>query len=56
MEDGVTYKVKIKAVPEKNKANKELIEFLAEHFKVEKSKVSIKSGNQSQIKLVNINC
>lgn len=56
MEDGITYKVKIKAVPERGKANKELVEFLAKHFKVEKSNISIKSGNQSQIKLVNINC
>lgn len=54
MEDGITYKVKIKAVAEKGKANKELIEFLAEHFKVEKSQISIKSGNQSQIKLIQI--
>jgi len=54
MEDGITYKVKIKAVPEKNKANKELIEFLAKHFKVEKSNISIKSGNQSQIKLIQL--
>jgi len=54
MEDGITYKVKIKAVAERGKANKELIEFLAQHFKVEKSNISIKSGNQSQIKLIQL--
>ena len=54
MEDGITYKVKIKAVPEKGKANKELKDFLAKHFKVEKSNISIKSGKQSQIKIINL--
>ena len=48
MEDSIIYKVKIKAVPEKGKANKELIEFLAKHFKVKKSNKSIKIGNQLQ--------
>lgn len=54
MEDEITYKVKIKAIAEKGKANKELIEFLSNHFKVEKSKIKIKSGKQSQIKLIQI--
>ncbi|MBT5346908.1 DUF167 domain-containing protein [bacterium] len=54
MEDKITYKVKIKSLPEKGKANKELIEFLSKHYKVEKSKIVIKSGKQSQIKLIQI--
>lgn len=54
MEDGITYKVKIKAVPEQGKANKELIEYLSQYFKIEKSKISIKSGKQNQIKLIEL--
>lgn len=46
--------VKVKAPPKENKANRELIETLAEYFKVSKSKVSILTGLKSSQKIVNI--
>jgi len=49
-----TIKIRIKAAPEKGKANQELIKFLAGHFNTHKSKVSIISGHSSQLKLIKI--
>ena len=49
-----TWKVKIAAAPEKGKANRELIEFLAEHFGVAKSRVRIMSGETSQLKRIHV--
>lgn len=46
--------VRLKSPPVDGKANKELIEILAKHFAVAKSQVNIKSGHQSQHKLVEI--
>lgn len=54
MEDG-TLKVRIKAAPEKGKANKELIKVLAKKYSVKKSEVEIVSGKTDQIKLIKIN-
>jgi len=53
MYDG-TLKVRVKAAPEKGKANKELIKILAEKYKVRKSEIQIVSGATDQIKLVKI--
>ena len=47
-------KVKLSAVPEKNKANIRLVEMLAKHFKVLKSKVRIVRGFSSKTKIVEI--
>ncbi len=52
--DQTTVRIKIKAVPEKGKANKELIEFLAELLNISKSEISIISGAGSQLKLVKV--
>lgn len=49
-----TIKVKLRAVPEKGKANKALIEFLSDSLNVSKSQISILSGASSQIKLLKI--
>ncbi|MBD3328550.1 YggU family protein [Candidatus Peregrinibacteria bacterium] len=49
-----TLKIKINAVPEKGKANKELVSFLANQFNVSKSCIEIVSGHTSQIKTVKI--
>ncbi len=46
--------VKVKAPPKEDKANKELIETLAEYFKVPKSQISILTGLKSKQKIVNI--
>lgn len=49
-----TWKVKVAAVPEKGKANKELCAFLAEHFGVPRSRVSIVSGQTAHVKRIRI--
>ncbi len=43
-------KIKVKAIPEKGKANKELIRFLAEIFEVKKRDVLLISGEASRLK------
>ncbi len=53
MADG-TLKVKIAAAPEKGRANAELCAFLARHYGVPKSAVTILSGQTSPRKLVRI--
>ena len=51
--DGI-WKVRIAAVPEKGKANKELIEFLARHLGVSRSRVEIVSGATSHLQRIHI--
>lgn len=53
MADG-TLKVKIAAAPEKGKANAELCAFLAKHYGVPKSAVTIVAGETSALKRVRI--
>lgn len=53
MEDG-TYKMHIKAVPEKWKANAELISFFADYYRVRTSEIEIISGASDRTKLVRI--
>jgi len=48
------YLVKVKAPPKENKANREVIETLAEYFDVPKSRVSILTGLKSSQKVVKI--
>lgn len=52
--DGHKLKVRIKAVPEKGKANKELIKFLSSTFNVSKSQIEIVRGNTSRQKRISI--
>lgn len=49
-----TWKIRLKAVPEKGRANKELIKFLSGYFKVPAENISIISGQTDQIKLIKI--
>lgn len=49
-----TYKIRIKAAPEKGKANAELIRFLCNHFSVPKEGIKILSGKTEQLKLIKI--
>ena len=49
-----TWKVKVAAAPEKGKANRALIEFLAEHLGVAKSRIRITSGETSQLKRIRV--
>lgn len=45
------YHVYITSPPEKNKANKKIIELLADYFQKPKSKIIIKSGEHSRNKM-----
>lgn len=53
-ENGPTLKIKIKAVPEKGKANQELIAFLSKEISLPKNQIEIISGKTDQIKLIKI--
>jgi uncharacterized protein len=53
MADG-TLKIRIAAAPERGRANDELIAFLADHFRVPKSSVTILSGQSATLKLVKV--
>ena len=52
--DDDTIKIRIKAVPEKGKANKELIQFLGEILGIDKDQITILSGKTEQLKLIKI--
>ena len=47
-------KLSIKSPPEKGKANKEIIEYLAEEWAISKSDIEITSGKTSPFKVVNL--
>ena len=53
IKDGA-YKIKLKSAPVDGKANEELIELLANKYKVKKSDIEIKSGKNSQNKIIKI--
>lgn len=52
--DGELYKIYVTAAPEQGKANKKMIELLAEYFKVAKSQIRIIKGEISKNKIVEI--
>ena len=52
-EDGV-WQAQLKSPPADGKANRELVELIAEHFGCAKSAVSIKRGASGRMKLVKI--
>ena len=47
-------KIKLKAIPEKGLANKELIKVLSQFFKVPKNNIEILAGHASKVKIVKI--
>lgn len=49
-EDGI-YKVSVHALPEDGRANSAVIELLAEHFDVPKSRISLVRGHSGRKKL-----
>lgn len=53
--DECTYEVKVKSLPEKGKANAEVIEVLSKYFKVPKSNINILAGFTNKNKIVEIN-
>ena len=46
------FKVYIKETPEKGRANKRLVELLADHFRVNKNKIRIIKGEFSREKVI----
>ncbi|MDP3710474.1 MAG: DUF167 domain-containing protein [bacterium] len=52
--EGQNYIVSVKSPPIEGKANKEVIDVLADYFGVAKSKVSIIKGETGRIKMVEI--
>lgn len=54
--DDKTIKINIRAIPEKGKANNELMKFISKEFKVELKSVIILSGKSSRLKLIKIKC
>lgn len=53
-ENGNITKIRIKAAPERNRANLELIKFLSTLYKVPKENIVIISGQKEQLKLIRI--
>lgn len=53
MSDG-TLKIALRAAPEKNKANLELVDFLSKKYYCPKDRIKIISGHTSRLKLVKI--
>ncbi len=49
---GQMYKIKVAAPPEKGKANKMLIAYLAERLNIKKNSIQIKSGQTNPVKVV----
>jgi len=47
-------RIRINAVPEKGRANEELIKFLSKHFDIPKSSIILKAGKNSPKKIVEI--
>ncbi len=50
-----TLKIKVKAPPEKGKANKAVIKLLEKQLALAKGSISISSGNTSEKKVIEIN-
>jgi len=50
----LVYKITLKAVPEKGKANTELVRFLSKSLKIPRQNITIISGKSSRTKLLKI--
>lgn len=48
------YKVRVRAPAQEGKANEAVIKALAEHFKVAKSSIKLKTGKSSRTKVITI--
>ena len=46
------YTLWVKALPDKNKANEEIVSLLAKHFLVNRTKIQIKTGKTSSRKTI----
>lgn len=54
LENGI-FEVKVSVPPEKGKANERVIELVAKHLKIPKTKIEIISGLSSKQKIMEIN-
>ena len=54
VEEGGKFKVYLNAPAVEGKANKALIQFLAEHYKTKRNKISIIKGEKSREKVIEI--
>jgi len=52
--DVTTYKIRLNALPEKGRANQELISFLTKHLSLPKNTITIISGKTDRLKLIKI--
>jgi len=52
--DGINFKVWVRELPEKGKANRAVIKSLADYFKVSQSNIKIISGSASRLKIIEI--
>ncbi|MDR3317735.1 MAG: DUF167 domain-containing protein [Puniceicoccales bacterium] len=52
--EGIEWKVKVQAPPENGKANRALIQLLAKHFQVPKSRIKIIGGEKSHQKIIEV--
>lgn len=52
--DDETYKIRLRAAPEKGRANEELIKFLSENLLITKDSIKIISGHTDPRKLLKI--
>jgi uncharacterized protein len=50
----LSLKIKVRAIPEKGKANQAVIEYLSEIFDIKKQQIEIISGLTSNHKMINI--
>lgn len=52
--DDVNFKVQVRELPEKGRANRAVIKVLADYFNINQSKIRIVSGSTSKIKIIEI--
>jgi hypothetical protein len=52
--DGEIFRISVKEIPVRGKANKRVIELLSEYFKKSKTNIGIVSGHKSKNKIVEI--
>jgi len=54
MQDDGTWLARVKSPPVDGKANKELVTLIAQHFRLPRSRVSVKSGASGRMKLIQV--
>lgn len=52
--DGSTLKVRLNAIPEKGRANEELVDYLSDIFGISKSRIALVRGGKSRLKTLEV--